>query len=132
MDLPIAGRQIARLSFARFVPYVTLELPSLSSEDGATGFDFVLQIDGPYRFSAPGQDWSADPADGPDPRCVQWLGWSIAAAAANEDGELRVEFADGGVLEVKSFAYEPWQLSRSDGWSVMSVAGGGLAVTQGA
>jgi hypothetical protein len=131
MDLPIAGRKIARLSFARVAPYLTLDLPSWPVDEGAIESDFVLQIDGPYRFSGSGRDWTVDPEDGPEARCLGWLGESIVSAVALEDGALRVEFVDGGLLEVEPFAYEPWQLSRADGWSVISVAGGGLAVIQG-
>ncbi|HET9457116.1 MAG TPA: DUF6188 family protein [Candidatus Limnocylindrales bacterium] len=129
MNLPIAGRKIERLGFARVVPYLTLDLPGWQVDEGVRESDFMLQIDGPYRFSKSGRDWTVDPEDGPEARCLEWLGESIASAVADDTGALRVEFVNGGLLEVDPFAYEPWHLSGADGWSVISVAGGGLAVT---
>jgi len=127
-DFPIVGRRIATLSFSEVVPYLVLHLPGWTARDSEAGQNYVLQIDGPVRLIASGQSSVVDLEEGPSCRLVTLLGKSIASAGAFEDGSLRIDFADGDALVVDPSVYEPWQLSGEDGSSVVSVAGGGLAV----
>jgi len=125
-DLPISGRRIARVSVSYVSPYLVLDLPGWTVEDSGEDHDYILQIDGPLRFVAPDQESVIELEDGPSPLTLRLLGKSVARAVASEDGSLRVEFTDSEALLIDPYAYEPWQLSRDDGSSMISEAGGGL------
>ena len=127
-DFPIRGRRIATLSVSEVVPYLVLHLPGWTTRDSEAGQNYVLQIDGPVRVIASGQESVVDLEEGPSCLLLTLLGKSVAGAGASEDGSLRIDFTDGDALLVEPSAYEPWQLSGDDGSLVVSIAGGGLAV----
>ena len=124
--LPLEGRRVARVTFSDVVPHLTLELPGWTTDDPADVADYVLQISGQLHLTEADVASTTDPSEGPDPLCLRMLSKVVAAAVAQPDGSLRVEFADGSALTVDPDVYEPWELSSSNGLQVVSIAGGGL------
>lgn len=128
--LPISGRTVSLLAFARWVPRVRLSF----WPDVPSGPEHVLYIDGPIHGNITGEPVLIDPANGPSPALLTLLGKRIGQARALEDGGLEIEFADldraavhAVRLMVGNGGFEPWQLCGDDGYRFVSLAGGGLA-----
>jgi hypothetical protein len=129
IELPIADREVWRVSVSRYVPYLRIEFLGEGISGSATGPDYSLIIDGPLRLMSKGRVVEVDPSTGPDPIYLGFVEKRVRRAIAGQDGSLTVEFADGDVLSVAPDRYEPWQLEplKGDGMMIVSVAGGGLA-----
>jgi hypothetical protein len=99
-----------------------------ATDDGG----YTLSIEGPFVYQSGSERLQVDPAS-PPPVILRLRDKRVQEALADEDGTLRLSFADGDLLTVPPDNYEPWQLvsTRSPvdgGWLVVSVAGGGLSV----
>jgi Family of unknown function (DUF6188) len=124
MDLPLIGRAVELVTFSPFGLWLTF--PDPMRPETSPGSDYVLRIEGPFRFISATAVLEVDPNDGPNPVYLGLLQRVVEDAVATEDGSLAISFVDGDRLEVRSGRYESWELTGK-GQSVLSVAGGGLA-----
>ena len=125
MDLPIEGRVTDLVTFSPFSLW--LRFPDAATPGTSSGAEYVLRIDGPFRLVSPTAVIEVDPEAGANAVYLGLLQREVREAVATEDGSLAITFAEGDRLEVPSDVYEPWQLT-GEGQTLVSVAGGGLAV----
>jgi hypothetical protein len=124
MNLPLIGRAAELVTFSPFGLWLTF--PDATRPETSPGNDYVLRIEGPFRFMSPTAVVEVDPNDGPNSVYLGLLQRVVDDAVATEDGALAIRFVDGDRLEIDSGRYESWMLT-GNGQSVVSVAGGGLA-----
>lgn len=121
----LASRTVESITVSHVGPYLAMRLPAWTDEGDTTTVDYVLQIDGVVRVSLGGTESVADPATGPDPVWLRFIGKTVDAASLVPPGGLRLMFRDGDVITVEGDArYEPWALHGSDATSIISAAGG--------
>jgi hypothetical protein len=118
MNLPLGEREVSRIAFTA---------GSLWLEFWGQP-DYFLHLEGVFRLIYPTKAVLIDPAAGPSEAYLSLVAARVSTSKASDDGSLDIVFADGRRLEVSPAAYEPWQLTAPDGFEVVSVAGGGLAV----
>jgi hypothetical protein len=116
------------VAVSRWTPYLRLHFWGMHPHPGP---DFTLEIDGPFRFVSSGSESFIDPAVGPDAAYLLLVDKRVERAVASSDGGLELAFSDGDRLIIPPHRYEPWQLNGDDGYLVVSVAGGGLAIWSG-
>jgi hypothetical protein len=118
MDLPLSQRVVSRVAFTPG----GLWLEFWGSPD------YTLHIEQAFGLTTSAGTVTVDPEAGPHPAYLGLVGRSVEGAIATEDGALSLTFHDGARIEIAPGTYEPWQLSAENGFEVVSVAGGGLAV----
>jgi hypothetical protein len=118
MDMPLVGRVVSRVAFT----HGNLWLEFWGSPD------YTLHIEQQFSLTSGRHAVTVDPQQGPNPAYLGLIGRSVATAAATDDGALVLTFGDGARIDIAPGLYEPWQLTADDGFEVVSVAGGGLAV----
>ncbi|MEV0358024.1 DUF6188 family protein [Nocardia sp. NPDC050697] len=122
-ELPITGRQITAA--------VHDHLVALSTADG-----FELQIEGDFDLEAAHSDRRAvslTDDGGPRTDLASALRGTITAATVDPAGVLTVDFDSATRLVVPPDAdYEAWTLAGPDGYRVVCLPGGELAVWPGA
>lgn len=130
IELPIAGRAVAQVVLSRYVPH--LQLVFFDGDiGGGRKSECTLALDGGFDLAL-GSDFRVDPA-APTPVVLELRSKTVERALADDDGTLRLSFTSGERLTVAPAEYEPWQFFSAvapddEGWLVVSVAGGGLAV----
>jgi hypothetical protein len=120
MDLPLSQRVVSRVAFT---------LGGLWLEFWGSP-DYTLHIEQAFGLMTSAGTVTVDPQHGPHPAYLAIVGRSIEVAIAAEDGALSLTFHDGARIEIAPGLYEPWQLSAENGFEVVSVTGGGLAVRE--
>ena len=131
IELPIADREVIQVTLSRSTPYLMLEF--FETGVGATANDgYTLSIEGAFTYESGHERVEVDPSS-PSPIVLNLPLKRVRQALADEDGTLRVRFADGDLMTVPPNEYEPWQFGSrrsavDGGWLVVSAAGGGLAV----
>jgi hypothetical protein len=124
VSLPINGRDVSQVAISRFTPFLRIHF-------WHPGPEFTLEIEGSFRLVSSGVESLIDPERGPDPTYLTLVDKTVAHAIARRDGGLEVTFSDGDRLIIPPDRYEPWQLNGNNGYLVVSVAGGGLAIWSG-
>jgi hypothetical protein len=125
----LVGRRVATVALSFVAPHVQLHLPAWTEQLDAA-IDYVVQIDGLTQFASTPE--AVDPDSGPYDLFTALLRATVTTSEAGDDGTLRLEF-DGQVLTVPpDDQYEPWQVYGSDGFSLVSLVGGGLTQFGGA
>jgi hypothetical protein len=130
--LPLGGRQVCTVRFSSVISvFVRLEFWPPSYFDvglGSPDPEYNLDIEGSFSLRLGDQIVAVHPGQPIPAECLRLIEKSVARAAASDDGALLIEFADGDQLTIDAARYEPWQVNGDDGYLVVSIAGGGLAV----
>jgi hypothetical protein len=131
IELPIAGRPVSTVTFARVVPLVRFQFWT----DDLADPDYALYVDGQIKGTIAGKPVLVDPSGGLPAQLLEIVGTQIIRARALEEGALELEFGhgdqlfvDASKLAVGAGGFEPWQLCGEDGYRLVSIAGGGLSV----
>lgn len=127
--LPLAGRKVSVVCFARLGPFVRVHFwgGHAHNEDIDVGPDYELAIEGRFTLRVDDQLIDVTYESSPHPACLGLVDKTVARSLASGEGGLRLEFSDGDQMTIPPGEYEAWQLYGGDGSIIVSVAGGGLA-----
>jgi hypothetical protein len=120
--LPLSGRKVERL-------YVDAAFGIIFIE-GREAFEF--RIEGPFRIRHAGTEVAYSAQNEDVARLAGALGLlhkTARNAVALKDGTLEIIFSDDSMLVTPPLQdYEAWTMSGPDGFKIVSLPGGGLAV----
>jgi hypothetical protein len=113
---PLAGQ---KLEYVRLGHAIVL---------GFNGGRQVL-IENTVQLSGPGGQFDVEPGEDPSDVLAMLLGDVVREAHAGDTGELRIAFGSGSEVRVGADAdFESWAVTSPDGFLIVCLAGGELAV----
>lgn len=132
-ELPLKDRVVCRVGISSFLPQLRLEFWAGGKHDkAASGPDLNLDVEGPMIIDAPDGPHNVNPAEGPHPAYLHFVGAVVRQARTTRGGRLSLAFDRGLSLIVPPGALEPWKLSNDDDYLVVSIAGGGISMSPSA